>query len=619
VWNESRFAGWNEVGPFDALQLANIDTQPDSRLSSLRCLQPTRAAASIHFSGGVRVDGGFLALRGALPVVRVRGATRVVAIPAISEPRTGDALREIELAPGTADMMSFAFPHEWGEGVEGRFAIVASDASGEIARGQLQLRHRSLDHPLLSPTDGTQWWVEAARRDVVSAADDDRDAFDAPLEGDPVEQLSRPMRSMSRGRPSKLSAAAPRIDYEPTVCDIDGDPRTDRFMEWIAGLANVRRGVGEADLLDIVAHCYGRMDWKERWELLRALAENCYFDVLTRRNWRGREWYARPVRLLLASESAEGVVVRLTGLANWSTRRRAEEMMRRHDGEPLPVASFDTRVPPSHRWRLPSAEVANRVTRSLGLPAPRRLVPAPHLALPISSIIGGALERQPEVGELQGTWDWERAQFGQRVLSTSCEVVVEWHRREKAPDYYVVRKLGFPSWWTLSRNWGLLAAYRMAGARTHISVGSATLIRGGEGGPHLPLPIARALALGSAVGPGPIRLPDGTMAYANAARNATERAWLLDRLWGEENDTAEARREIRRILNLVAARPTRLRRASRKAGPLPSFLRRALLQCDELTGSAQLAEATVPLELVPRIRRLLKRLERDVSRLDVSR
>lgn len=613
VARPSRYSGWHEVGPFDGAYLARLDEGRHSGLERLRCLQPTRLGVSIHLSGGVRVDGGYLALRAVLPSARVEGADRIVAY-ALQTSSTGSSTTEqvAALIATPDDPSLFRFPHDFGEGKEGRINLVAYREQSVVATRQLTLRPRLLGQPFLEVSEPSRWWVEGTETDVLSAADPVAQApWNQDLgaaEGDPSREGAGSRlasRAVSRG-----VTLLPAEIEPPREMRVDDDEGTDRFVEWAAGLATVRRGLGEGELLDMAEDCFGPAEWATRWDLLRAWAEVGCFDVLTRRDWRGRTWFARPARLVVVQTVPE-VVVALVGLAGWAMRRRTEQVMAVHGARPVPSRGFTRQVATVPRWVLPDLATAMRAANALEFAHPQVLEDPTRTAARIASVRRVTVGEQPRSGELRGTWDWARSQFTPKQVVSARNPTVEWWSRTDGPDYFVVRSTQGTDWWTPSRTWALLVAHVDADVRAYGPTGDRLLLREVGGGPYLPLPVARAVACHAGVSPGPCTRLDGRLTYAYAFTDPLERDRLLECLWGAERAVAPLARRIRWLLAVSSsARDGRDGAPAQSLRPLPPELRRALAAMDDVPGATTLATALLPTHLIPHVRHLVSRSAR---------
>ncbi len=609
----SRYRGWQEIGPFYGAHLARIDATPRAALAQLRCLQPTRVDVAIHLARGVRVDGGYLALRGVLPEVRVGSPERPVdsvVVYAIRAADGGGVLAEY-VAPLTtdpSDQTRFRFPREFGEGLEGRHNLVALRSQEIVATRQLTLHSRILGRPFLEPTEPNRWWVESAAGDVVPAGDPvARAPFFDVLSGEaPVRRRSTVTSRSTFSRNGSQRSTSEGEVATPPESRIEDHEGVDRFVEWAAGLATVRRGLTEGELLDMAEECFGTLDWGTHWDVLRAWAEVGALDPLTDRVWHGRTWFVRTPRLVVVRTAP--LVVALVGLAGWATRRRVERVLSAHHAERLPGRALALHVAPVALWQLPDTGALERAVAELNLGQLRYLPDPVTLATSVSRVRRTTLGERPTSGELRRTWDWGRSHFAQRPSDSVLGVGVEQWVRRDGPDYFVVRSPA-QDWWTPSRNWALLAAHEMAGLHPFGISGDRLLLRTVAGGPYLPLPIGRAVVLRSGIAAGPTMRRDGRPTYAYAFDEEASRDALSVELWGSRNARPDIARDVRWLLS---ATPQSEAGSSRQSVglpsvPLPPDLRRALAERTDVAGASELATRRMPAHIVPYVRRIVAR------------
>ena len=382
----------------------------------------------------------------------------------------------------------------------------------------------------------------------------------------------------------------------------------DRFVEWTAGLATVRRGLSEGELLEMTEACFGPAEFSERWDVLRAWAEVGAFDPLTARTWRGRTWYARSPQIVLV-RAAPSPVAALTGLAGWATRRNVERVFASYDATSVAGTTFDGRVAPPPRWVFPDALTLTRAVAALDLGPMRYLLDSTSLATALVQVRKSTVGEQPSSGEKIRTWDWARGHFSQRPATSVLGVSVEQWSRTNGPDYFLVRSAD-ESWWTPSRNWALLIAHAAAGLYPFGASADCWVLRHVNAGMHLPLPIARALALESGIAAGPCVRSDGRATYAYAAVDSRTRDALFHTLWGSTRDPAQLADVARRVRWLLDATVGVARRNDHSALeerlPLPLGLRRTLMEWHDVPGAQILANRHMPPHLLPHVRHLVR-------------
>jgi hypothetical protein len=591
----SRYDAWSEVAAFDIALLARLDTERSSPLERIRCLQPTRTGVQMRLAEGISLEAGYLGLPGFLPVVRVSNAEEI----ALYQLSPSDTVPEIQLR-GTLrarseDPDSFEFPDGIGE-LDGRFNLVATREGHVLASRQVVFRARVVTHDFAQPTAPERWIIEAARSDVSSVTDATNELLDG------VPEIREDRSSEPNRRPTHRARGTAAEGLAPSLASVtpDTDPRLDRFLEVAAAIAATRKGIAEGEFLTLLARCLGFDDSDLVWGVARAWLETGYFDALTRRGWRGRVYFSREPRLVFLQRGGVAMVT-LLGLAPYGLRRRVAAVLRSRGGIPRTPSSCSADVPPPPTWAVDSVERALSISQELGLGPLLRVRSPAEVARPIREVCAEPLD-PPMNYEKRGVWDWSRGRFSPPPPPLVSRVQLSWLTRPDRPECFVVERDDGFSWWTYSRNWGLLVAYLWAAKPAFRQAGASAFTRASASGPHLPLPLARAVALRAGVAPGPYIAGGSAGGYAYAFADSEERTAIEDVLWGRR-DTARAEIARRCRWLLALAESTR----ARAAGPriaLPPDLRRRLLAMSEIPESADLAACRVPPYLLPHVRRV---------------
>jgi hypothetical protein len=332
---------------------------------------------------------------------------------------------------------------------------------------------------------------------------------------------------------------------------------------------------------------------------VRAWLEAGYLDVLSRRHWRGRVYFARRPRLVVARRDFGPTVV-LYGLAPYRLRIRARTVLRDLGAVSLGGYSVSRFVGAPQAWALESIAVADSAAQELAL-GPVEYVDAPSRPrTPIEGAADGVTDRLPGY-ECQGVWDWERGGFRRgRSDSATEQVRIEWHTRADRPDLHVVVRRDGECWATFSRNWALLRGYVWAERLAFERRANMTLIRTSSFGPYIPLPVARVVALHAGVTAGPIDQSGRGGAYAYRLSSGTERRWLLHWLCGQQDDT-QARRRLAWLLS-ASSDPL----LAGDAVSLPADLRRRLRALAAIPEAARFSGRRVPRRMLPHLRRAIE-------------
>lgn len=585
---KSKFDGWLDIGPFELALLEEPTEERSPRLANVRCLQRTRVGAQITLAGGVRLEGGYLGIRGLFPAVRCPGVSEVTVFQMNT---ANDAVRTTpltSLARSLEEPDAFEFDPEQAD-LDGSYNLVAMRNVQVIASREIVFQSRVLGHDYATATEKGRWIVEGASADTLPA-DSGTDCF---LGASP-ENADRTWFARDRASSSVGRGHGDSIVEELSV---DDDPRLDRFVEVMAAICTRRKGIAESEFLELLEKVVGVDVGQTIWDVARAWLEGGYLDVLSRRHWRGRVYFARHPRLVVTQSDGEPRVV-LHGLAPHGLRARARIVLGALGAIAVNGRTVSRAVAPAQMWVVKSIAVAEAATRELGL-SPVEFVRDPsQFTTPLESLIT-TTHSFPRY-ERQGIWDWELGGFRKRRVEGTEGVRIEWHTRQDGPDLYVVIRADGTLWSTRARNWALLIGYLCENREAFASSGATMLIRTFGFGPYVPLPVARAITLRSHVTSGPIEHPSHGRGYAYEFASTLERKWLEQWLHIRRDDTAVRRR----LTWFVAA----LSDGSRPADcvVIPSDLRRRLDALVNLPEAAALiSRRRIPRRMLPHLRRNL--------------
>jgi len=618
---ETRFDGWSEIAPFDLTQLPIPSRREAPALAAIRCLQRVEVGPQLHLVGGIRVDGGYLGLPGLLPEVHCAGADRAVLFRLVDSDGEERSENVATLEPVTGRPGVFGWPAEPGE-LEGPYVLAGMRASGVIAPREVLFRGRGLRHDYRGPTHPERWLVEASVVDVVAAGPPPHAGSEAVSDGFLTTRIGATTR-LSPFDPASHGAVDLLLGRS-----VDDDPAHDRLVETLAAVAATRQGVPEGELIEVLAKLLPHAPGFRVWGIVRGWVEAGYLDCLTRRLWRGRVYFARRPRMVLMPEvdaitvhpaSGRATAVRgvLHGLAPYRLRNAVQRAFVRAGAPTLPAMSLSPFVPAPAGWRFASLEHAAAAMLELGesegamevvgVPDPRDLVGAFDSAVSDEAPLPPGYERD-------GVWDWATGGFRRAIGSTSTgEVRIERFTRTNGPDRYVIlsddrRRT------TLSRSWALLEGHRRAGKAAFVGAGPTVLVRPGDDGPQVPLPLARALGLRAAIVAGPAESTVFGAHYAYASESAAVRRWLLGWLNGATIATATDRaagpvaaRRFAWLRAATAGYATAMRRIGAVA--IPADLRRRLRALDSIPDALALSEQCLPRHLLPHVRRAIELAE----------
>jgi len=571
---ETQFEGWREIAEFDVTELA----YPDGilELASIRCLQRVEVSPQLRLVSGIRVDGGFLGIHGLLPELHCAEATEIAVLKYSDTPVEAPSATFMDLKPGKEHPGVFGWPPE-GPDLEGSYLLAATREGRVVASRRVSFHSRALGHDYAGPTYPARWLVEAGTTDMVTA-----EGTDLFLAQGSVGHTQRP--------PIEI-ALAERVQVL-TEHSVDDDARHDRLVEILAAISLPRKGIPEVELVRYLAMTIPEASGSAVWGVTRAWAEAGYLDCLTRRHWRGRMYFARKPRIVLIPDD-DGVRAVLHGLPPYRLRVAARNTFSRGGARLLHAASLSRLVPAPLSWRLESVDHAVAVTEELG-EVDSAWVRDPETVAGDFDLAASGESKLPPGYQLQRVWNWGEGGFRRpKGRAGTDEVQVEYHSRINGPDRYIVVE-GDRRLTTLSRTWALLDGFRRAGRRAFSPAGSVVILRTGEDGPQVPLPIARSIALRAGIISGPAQNEEIGRHYAYAVANASEQRWLLAWLSGVAAGGETVRRRFAWLLSLALAPRT-------DSVPLPTNLRRRLRGLQSTPAALSLADKRLPRYLHPHV------------------
>jgi hypothetical protein len=581
---ETSFDDWRELADFDVTELADPRAAGVAELASVRCLQRVEIGPQLHVVGGIRLDGGFLGIGGLLPDVHCAEAQRVDLFRVSEQSGESRSTSDGTLERDSERRGVFGWPLV-NRDLEGAYLFAGMREGLVVASREVRFHSRGLSHEYSSPTNPARWLVEAGTVDI------------AP----PPEVLDVFLAQQSGGGPEPVVDTA-LAEGLPVLTHFSADEKAehDRLIEALAALSVSRKGMAEVELVEILGKTVPEVTGFAAWGMIRAWLEAGYFDCLTQRRWRGRVYFARRPRLVIVRDSARSMRVVLHGLSPYRLRATARDVFARGGAKLLPAVSLSRFVPAHLSWRLESAEHASEVAKELGTLDTAGVREPESLAGDFGAAVSDDAPL-PSGYEQQLTWDWDAGRFHRpHGRSAVNEVRIEYFTRTNGPDRYVITA-GGERRTTLSRSWALLEGFRRAGKKAFSPAGSVVVVRSGDDGPHVPVPIARALALRAGIVSGPCE--DGSVGrhYAYAVAGLSEQRWLVKWLSGAKIDEELGRR----FAWLLAA-------ASSPGADgllLPSDLRRRLRDLHGVHDALSIANRCFPRHLHPHVRRAIELAE----------
>ena len=571
---------WVQLPRVDASALPDAMEVP-SPLEKVRALQRSVRTGDISLLGSIRIDGGLLGVSEALPRVHCQTATSISFCKAA--PRGSfEVGKATELEPIGND--TFVFPIL--AALEGRYSFTASRAEGVISQRVVTFRASVLGKDFRQPAKLADWIIEAAGPAHTTPTHD-------ILEG--VPSLSKPPKEAPEGQLKAradllFSTSASIREVEYASSDQPSD-KQDGLVEILAALSQRRTGIAEAEFLERFEAALGIREPRLLWDVVRGWVEAGFCDRLLRRRWRGRVYFARAPRFVVA-----GRRLTLLGLSPRYLRERAASILLARGTRRIESWARSPWVPCPPQWEFEEVGAAESAAKELGLPPPSRLEPHADRIWPFASIVSGQVP-EPRHYVLHGVWSWDDSYFApnrDKVSAREDSIEVEMLCRPDRPDYFRVVRDGQTVWWSYSRNWTLLFAHVAAKRPAFEIKHPDTIFRVSGASVHLPLALGRLATISSHWVPGPSA---GGAAYAYPL--SEELTSSLNLFLGRD-ESEDVRHLIRSVLTLA-------RRADRGARyPVPASLRERLraLGFKEAT---ELAAERVPAWMTPRLKHILER------------
>jgi hypothetical protein len=600
VIRRSAYATWAEVGEFDSQLLENAASV--GALRGIRCLEPRAFGVSIHLSGGVRLQVGYLNGIGLPPRVRVSHAKSVRVARTLPGDESTQREDAVDLDQCAEDPTAWCFPDRPLD--DGSYTILARRDAG-VARRALVLRSNVIWTAYRGPARLEDWLAESSGPDVLPLSEVDG-LVGRPVMVPAATSLPGARDQSDVASPStrlRLGGAPARTPTEPPPAMGDREPamtlRAGRLVEVLAAVGMARTGIPEEEFLDLVQRVLRLRSPAAKWDVTRAWLEAGLVDCLAARRWRTRHYFVREPHLVVLPD-ALGTRMALCGLAPRQLSAQVERSATTLGATRVAPAEETYAVPELSSWGLPDPSTADVVSSQVGLKL-TRLNERPSFRFPSISQVVKADAGPTVTGYVrESEWDWNRAVFLPRAPRERPVRVLRYTRQDR-PAIYEIRQNTEPVWSTISRNWALLTAYALADELCYGLLGGESLRRTSHVRVHLPLPVARTVTLASGVPSGPERDGQG---YRYRFDNGASRAQLVAALWAGPRVGGSAARALRWILRV----------ATRQSMPdvprlLLSKLERAALQ--EMTGepSAQaLARMAIPVTLHPHVRNVVRRL-----------
>jgi hypothetical protein len=589
-----RYAEWVDSEPFDAEDLFAMEIECGSELEEIRCLQSPIESPGLHLSGGIRVEDGYLGIPPCLPDVHAPEADRVEMIRMPDGPAYGDTTAVV--LTGKETKGEFAITHTPGLFLEGQYSIIARNGEKVVGVKQINFRSKATPSEFRYPTAPSNWYIEAIGPDV-RIYDPEPNGWLLPLTGSAPISEKYDHSIPSQLHLFKLPLYTPEAAYSSDAGSL---------IEICAGKFSRKRGIPEAEFLDLLQKLFPIEKKSYVWDLARSWEENSYFDRLIDRTWKARCYFAVPPHLLLRKSGHRHFAV-LTGLATGEIRQFVAKSLEGSGATQEERFSHSPMVATPLMWSSDSAQPFTRIAGEIKIPIVECPDVVEHL-WPIGSVI--AKVSPPPTGyKRKGTWDWNRGYF---VPEEPCRgeksaVLVELlvRARNDAPDFYRVSWENDRVWWTYCRNWAFLVACTLHRIMPFLSSGKTDLLGIGSPWVHLPLVYARWLSATSHIIPSPSLSDAGQAVYVYKFPAERERDRLLKVLWGRSGSDPV---NLPKPLKALISEARRFHRSEDRIQPLPEDLRDILNSLTTDPHARELAYSRFPARLIPGIRAMLDNL-----------
>ena len=579
----SLYNGWHEAEGFDGEHLATAQFD-QSRLKDITCLMDTIRPPRITFVGGVRVDGGFLGRRSALP--RVVAESKSVALRIRSTAPNDGNNQGMALIADLSSTSNFhlpgppLLPHD----LDGEFIIESLREDTLVAARRFEARSNILAFDYLPPSSPSTWFTEGGLRPNYDLSDNSQPFLGVAadiVDGDGLVTVS-----VTPGVPAS---------------NLTTDDVASELSEVLAAVSLRKRGIPEGELLGWFRAVLS-LDGPEMFDAARAWAEAGLLNVCSFRRWRMRAYFAVCPRLVCFKDQHGGVRAVLSGLVPSGLLRQL------HDVAPVHKVTVFVPLQPSRILPRITHLEAGSLNDLVGLSERLSLVPPARL-LPLRSVVSAIEEimgfPEPLIRNhrIEGYWNNESARFER---NQSAAPFLKWFRRDDAPDGYAVCVDENHIFETRSKTWGRLVTAHINGDCLFRPGAAATVVRSKDDGSYLPMPFARWASLTSGISSGPQSFDGNSTGYTYVFSSHNERDAALNLLWPRAIPEALVH-QAQWLVRVASASPLR------RDAPfviVPPAIRAAFAPLQNLPGCGSLTTlARVPRHLFSRLLALSARCQ----------
>ena len=565
----SRYPGWNEIEISNGATLSDVVFGADSVLSEIRCLQQVLRPSRIALVGGARAGSSYVGLTRFLPNVVAESADTVIL-------QSADQRESISLQR-TSDGAIWRFPLDApAQHLDGTYHLRAFAKDELVDRRTVSFSLEVRGTEYVSPSNPDLWLGEAGSQESTSPLDWPA----AP--GDCFEASACKQQAV-------VFDSLPCATEEPKPTD--QSPIVDELISFLAARSCYQQGIPEFELVELFKEHLG-LDWNWAWYVLRAWVEIGAFESLSLRTWRTRKCFARKP-CLVAYRIQKGYRISLFGLVAPAVRRTFETACASLNCPVVRKSGLSPWVPTMSLTEVASVGELQEVQRRTGFERVCWLKDLSEIAIPVGSVHGTS-GAGPLNWDLHRTWDFGRRSFLRLKRDPDNQsVALLWYRRSDRGDYFSISQSGAPVSWGWSKTWALLRAYELANVMPFERVGRRSLVTAAAH-IHLPLPLARAVAIAGPFLPGPSATDSNGVSYFYSFASQRLRRMAILALWTNLPNLRRERRRLPFDLELLWRASTSNRR---ERLPMPVLLRDRLASDPLLRRFAGLP--SIPISVLP--------------------
>lgn len=501
LWQRSQYPGWNEIAIANGAVLSDVDFDADSGLSGIRCLQKVLRPSRITTVGGAKSGQSYVGLARFLPDVVIEGADILTAHGIDSD--------ENMSLQRTPDSGTWRFSLDRPERrLDGTYQLQALTGSELLDRRTVSFVSEVRSTEYVSPSQPDLWLGEAGSHETAPPTDWPT----AP--GDCFEDSEHKGQAVILGAVDCETGEPKPSEQSPIVDDL---------ISFLAARSCCQQGIPEFELVRLLKE-HLSLDWDSAWYVLRAWVEIGAFECLSLRTWHTRKCFAKQPCLVLY-RTQDGYRIVLFGLVPPPLRRAFETACTSLNCPVYRKSGLSPWVPTLSLTAVASIDELNELQRRSGVERVLWLKDLSAIAISIRSV-DGAHGSEPLNWDVHRIWDFNRQSFVRAENGRDNQTVtLLWYRRSDRPDYFSISQEGSPVWWGWSKTWALLRAYDLARAVPFNRIGTRSL-ESSAAHIHLPLPLARAVAITGPFLPGPFATnsEDLSYFYSFASQNLRRRA-----------------------------------------------------------------------------------------------